>query len=64
MQLKLTPFVPDPFNPPLTQRQVAEVLGLRTGVAVSCQLRKLSEQLKRDKKLKHIIEQIRKKMMP
>jgi REP element-mobilizing transposase RayT len=47
----------------MTQRQVAEVLGLRTGVAVSCQLRKLSEQLKKDKKLKHIIEQIRKKMM-
>jgi acid phosphatase family membrane protein YuiD len=48
----------------MTQRQVAEVLGLRTGIAVSCQLHNLSEQLKRDKKLKHIIEQIRKKMMP
>ena len=48
----------------MTQRQVAEILGLRTGVAVSCQLRKLSEQLKKDKKPKHIIEQIRKKMMP
>ena len=47
----------------MTQRQVAEILGLRTGVAVSCQLRKLSEQLENDKKLKHIIEQIRKKMM-
>ena len=39
----------------MTQRQAAEVLSLRTGVAVSCQLRKLSEQLKKDKKLKHII---------
>ena len=47
----------------MTQRQVAEVLGLRTGVAVSCQLRKLSELLKRDKKLKHMIKQIRKKIM-
>jgi len=47
----------------MTQRQVAEILRFRTGVAVSCQLRKLSEQLKKDKKLKHIIEQIRKKMM-
>jgi len=45
----------------MTQRQVAEVLGLRTAVAVSCQLRKLSEQLKKHKKLKQIIEQIRKK---
>jgi hypothetical protein len=48
----------------MTQRLVAEVLGFRTGVAVSCQLRKVSEQLKRDKKPKHIIEQIRKKVMP
>jgi len=48
----------------MTQRQVAEILRLRTGVAVSCQLRKLSEQLKKDKKRKNIIEQIRKKMMP
>jgi hypothetical protein len=38
----------------MTQRQVAEVLGLRTGVAVICQLLKLSEQLKKDKKPKHI----------
>ena len=48
----------------MTQRQVAGILRLRTGVAVSCQLRKLSEQLKKDKKLKLIIEKIRKKMTP
>jgi len=48
----------------MTQRRVAEILGLRTGVAVSCQLRKLSKKLKKDKKLKHIVEQIRKKMIP
>jgi putative transposase len=44
----------------MTQRQVGEVLGLRTGVAVSCQLRKLSEQIEKDKKLKQTIGQIRK----
>jgi hypothetical protein len=45
----------------MTHRQAAEILGLRTGVAVSCQLRKLSEKPKKDKKLKHIIEKIRRK---
>jgi len=35
----------------LTQRQVADVLGLRSGAAVSVQLHRLAEELKRDPRL-------------
>jgi putative transposase len=36
----------------LTQREVAEVLGLRSGAAVSAQLRKLAEQVQSDSRLR------------
>ena len=36
----------------LTQREVAEVLGLRSGAAVSAQLHKLAEQVKSDRRLR------------
>lgn len=36
----------------LTQREVAEVLGLRSGAAVSAQLRKLAEQVQSDPRLR------------
>jgi len=39
----------------LTQRQAAEVMGLRSGVAVSLQIKKLHEQIESNKKLKDIV---------
>ena len=46
----------------LTQRQVAEVLGLRTGVAVSCQLRKFGSHLKTNKELRRQLNDIDKQV--
>lgn len=42
----------------LTQRQVADVLGLRSGAAVSAQLRKLTEHLKTDARLRRQLADI------
>jgi REP element-mobilizing transposase RayT len=42
----------------LTQRAAAKVLGMRTGVAVSCQLRRLTELAAMDKALRRTIEKI------
>ncbi len=42
----------------LTQRQVAEVLGLRSGAAVSAQLHTLTEQLETDRRLRRQIADI------
>jgi len=39
----------------LTQRQAAEVMGLRSGVAVSLQIKKLHEQIKSNKKVRDIL---------
>ena len=39
----------------LTQRQAAEVMGLRSGVAVSLQVKKLHEQIESNKNLKDIV---------
>ncbi len=36
----------------LTQREVAEVLGLRSGAAVSAQLHQLAEQVTTDRRLR------------
>jgi hypothetical protein len=42
----------------LTQRAAAKVLGMRTGVAASCQLRRLTELAAMDKALRRTIEKI------
>jgi hypothetical protein len=39
----------------LTQRQAAEVMGLRSGVAVSLQIKKLHEQIESNKKVRDIL---------
>jgi REP element-mobilizing transposase RayT len=44
----------------LTQREVATVIGLHTGVAVSCQLRKLTQLLTEDAELKRQVGEIEK----
>ncbi len=41
----------------LTQREVAQVLGIGTGAAVSRQIHKLSEQLLQDRRLRRLVEQ-------
>jgi hypothetical protein len=46
----------------LTQREVAPVLGVRTGVAVSCQLRKLAQLLESDKDLEGKVRRIEQKL--
>ena len=42
----------------LTQREVAAVLGVRTGVAVSCQLRRLAQLMESDRDLGEIVARI------
>lgn len=42
----------------LTQREVAVVLNLKSGVAVSCQIRKLRKTLEEDEELKGQLEEI------
>ena len=44
----------------VTQRAAASMLGVRTGVAVSCQLRKLTQLLQSDAALRRAMEQIEK----
>jgi len=46
----------------LTQRQVAETLGLRTGAAVSIQLKNLRETLARDRRLQETLAQAEKRL--
>ena len=41
-----------------TQRKVAEVLGLQSGVAVSLQIKRLHERMKSDKQLQGLMEQL------
>ena len=43
----------------LTQREVATTLGLSTGAAVCMQIRKLTEDLKKNRKLRKKVDQIR-----
>ena len=45
-----------------TQRKAAEVLGLSSGAAVSIQLKKLQDQLKSDKALQHVFEQLKQRL--
>jgi hypothetical protein len=42
----------------LTQRQAADVLGLRSGAAVSAQLHKLADKLKTDARLRKQMTEI------
>jgi putative transposase len=42
-----------------TQRQAAEIIGLRSGVAVSLQIKKLHEQMESDKQLKAIMNEVK-----
>lgn len=42
----------------LTQREVAEIMGLRSGVAVSLQLKKLHEQMSSNRKLKRVLKNL------
>jgi len=46
----------------LTQRDVAETLGVRTGVAVSCQLRRLTQLLESDLELGSVVQRIEKQL--
>ena len=46
----------------LTQRQAAEVMGLRSGVAVSLQIKKLHEQMDSDRRLKAMLGNIRSRL--
>ena len=46
----------------LTQRAAASILGVQTGVAVNCQLRKLTHLLKSDAALLRAIEKIEKSL--
>lgn len=46
----------------LTQRAAASLLGVRTGVAVSCQLRRLAELLETDKRLAEKLRHIEQKL--
>jgi hypothetical protein len=46
----------------LTQRAAAPILGVRTGVAVSCQLRKLSQLLESDKALRERLRRIERQL--
>ena len=43
----------------LTQRRAAEVMGLRSGAAVSLQIKKLHEQLNSDRRLKAVLSNIK-----
>ncbi|MHC4170694.1 MAG: transposase [Planctomycetota bacterium] len=45
-----------------TQRAAAEAMGLSSGAAVSLQLKKLNEQLKSDRKLRSIMEKVRRRL--
>ena len=45
-----------------TQRQAAEIIGLRSGVAVSLQIKKLHEQMESDKKLKAIMNEVKNRL--
>jgi len=42
----------------MTQREAAMALGLRTGVAVSCQLRRLAQLLGTDEALRRLVHRI------
>ncbi len=44
----------------LTQRDAARALGLRTGVAVSCQLRNLDQMIRSDRQLRRLVERLEK----
>jgi hypothetical protein len=46
----------------LTQRRAATILGVRTGVAVSCQLRKLAELLRLDVELGETVQNIERRL--
>jgi len=46
----------------LTQREAAKVLGMRSGVAVSCQLRRLIELSAKDRALRETIAKIEKRL--
>ena len=45
-----------------TQRSAAEAMGLRSGVSVSLQLKKLNEQLESDKELRSIMARLRRRL--
>ncbi len=45
-----------------TQRSVAEAMGLRSGVSVSVQLKKLNEQLESDKKLQRLLAKLKSRL--
>jgi hypothetical protein len=42
----------------LTQRQTAEIVGVRSGAAVCLQIRRINERLKKDKTLRRRVAQI------
>ena len=42
----------------LTQREAARALGLKTGGAISCQLRNLDEMIRSDRRLLKLVEQL------
>ena len=46
----------------LTQREIAELLGLGTGVAVSCQLKRLGEELEDDSELGDLVHRLEKRL--
>jgi hypothetical protein len=46
----------------LTQREAAKTLGMRSGVAVSCQLRRLIERSVRDRALRETIAKLEKRL--
>jgi hypothetical protein len=45
----------------LTQREAASVLGVKTGVAVSCQLKKLKTLLETDQSMRRLVERLEKR---
>ena len=46
----------------LTQRDAASVLGVKTGVAVSCQLKKLKALLETDQSMRRLVERREKRL--
>jgi hypothetical protein len=48
----------------LTQREAAAVMGLKTGAAVSIQLRRLHEALPEDAKLRRQVREIESRLLP
>jgi len=46
----------------LTQRQAAEIVGVRSGVAVCLQIRKVDERMKKDRDLQRQLAQIKERL--